>query len=71
MDSTACMRVTLCRSTWRTTATVPRTLDGQQRHLVVSVPWTQRPIETWQEIRDLLTPEEQEALAAAFDLDRP
>jgi hypothetical protein len=65
------MRVTLCRSTWRTTATVSRTLDGQQRHLVVSVPWTQRPIETWQEIRDLLTPEEQEALAAAFDLDRP
>jgi hypothetical protein len=70
-DSTARMRVTVCRSTGRTTATVSRTLNGDQRHLVVSVPWTQRPIQTWQEVRDLLTPEEAQALAAAFDLDRP
>jgi hypothetical protein len=65
------MRVTVCRSTWRQTATVSRTLDGEQRHLVVSVPWTQQPIETYTQVRSMLTDDEAAALADAFDLDKP
>jgi len=70
-DSTARMRVTVCRSTWRTTATVARTLDGEQRHLIISTPWRQQPSETCTSVRDQLTSEEAVALARAFDLDRP
>jgi hypothetical protein len=70
-DSTARMRVTVCRSTWRTTATVARTLDGEQRHLIISTPWRQQPSETYTSVRDQLTSEEAVALARAFDLDRP
>jgi len=65
------MRITVCRSTERVTATVMRSMDGDQRRLIVSVPWRQRPIDTYQAVRDQLTHEEAQALAAAFDLDRP
>lgn len=61
----------MCRSTDRTAATVLRELDGEERRLIVSVPWAQRPIETYQAVRPLLSREEAEALAAAFDLDPP
>lgn len=65
------MRVTVCRSTDRTAAAVMRTMDGDQRRLIVQVPWTQRPSETNQAVRDQLTAEEAQALAAGFGLDGP
>jgi hypothetical protein len=70
-DSSASMRVTICRSTERTAATVARTLDGDKRRLVISTPWRQQPSETWQQIRPMLTDDEARAVAAAFDLDDP
>jgi hypothetical protein len=65
------VRITVCRSTERTATTVMRTLDGAERRLIVSVPWRQRPSETYYAVRDQLTSEEAAALAAAFDLDGP
>ena len=63
------MRITICRSIDRVTTTVMRTMDAGQRHLIVQVPWRQRPSDTYQAVRDQLTREEAQALAAAFDLD--
>jgi hypothetical protein len=65
------VRVTVCRSTDRTAATVMRTMDDEQRRLTVQAPWRQRPSETYQAVRDQLTAEEAQALASAFDLDQP
>jgi hypothetical protein len=65
------MRVTICRSIDRVATTVMRELDGEQRRLIVSVPWRQQPTDTYMAVRDQLTHEEAAALAAAFDLDQP
>jgi hypothetical protein len=65
------MTITVCRSIDRVTAAVMRSLDGDQRRLIIQVPWRQRPSETYQAVRDQLTSEEAVALAAAFDLDQP
>jgi hypothetical protein len=66
------MRVTVCRSTDRTITAVLRALEnGDRRRLILQVPWTQLPTETFLEVRDQLSPEERRALIAAFDLDQP
>jgi hypothetical protein len=65
------VRITVCRSVDRLTTTVMRTMDGDQRRLIVQTPWRQPPSETYQAVRDQLTAEEAQALAAAFDLDGP
>jgi hypothetical protein len=79
MDSTAPgdpfdhdhIRITLCRSIGRVQTTITRSVVDGERRLIVSTPWQQPPIETYQQVRPQLTREEAQALAAAFDLDGP
>ena len=65
------MRVTLCRSTYRTTTTVMRELDDDQQRIIISVPWRQSDRETFAAVADQLTEQEAAAVAEAFGLDRP
>jgi hypothetical protein len=65
------VKITVCRSTGRVRTTVLRTLDDDQRRLVVSIPWDQHPTVTLAAVRDQLTEEEAAELRAAFGLDRP
>ncbi len=62
------MKITICRSTGRVQTTVMRSLDSDQRRLIVSIPWDQPPTVTLATIRDQLTPEEHAEVAAAFGL---
>jgi hypothetical protein len=62
------LRVTVCYSTGRTRTTVLRSLDDDQRRLIISVPWGQPATTTLAAIADQLTEAEQAEVAAAFGL---
>src|SRR6266567_4764546 len=59
------MRITVSRSTDRTTTHLMRSLDDDERRLIISTPWDQPDAKTIGLIWNQLTEEEQRVVAAA------
>jgi hypothetical protein len=62
------VRITVSRSTDRTTTHLMRSLDDDQRRLVIATPWDQPDAKTIGLVWNQLTPEEQHEVAEAFGL---
>ncbi len=65
------MRVTVSRSTGATRTDIARSLDDDERRLIISTPWDQPDAKTIGLIWNQLTEEEQRVVAAAFNLPAP
>ncbi len=63
------MRITVSRSTDRTTTHLMRSLDDDQRRLIIATPWDQPDAKTIGLVWSQLTEEEQREVALAFGLD--
>jgi hypothetical protein len=63
------MRIVVCYNTGRTSVEVMRSLEHDQRRLIISAPWQQPRAATLAAIADQLTDEEAAEVARAFGVD--